>query len=271
MPTHTHELVLTDSEVRKRFRSWDRGEPEREWACLEVLEQHAPGLSPRPLRRESEGGAPVVIMERLPGTPLGGAPLSPAQTDALGAALRKLYAVPLAAATSVGIGERTYGPSSLPETLKRWLDDDYDLSRCERPDLVAASVSTARGWLAGDHLPEADLSVLVIADLNPANVIWDGTRCRLIDFEDAGLSDPAYELADHVEHIASRLEGVYDAVALPAAVRLTVEQQRKLPTYRTLWATFWLAMLLPGSGGFHRNPRGTTERQASHLLRLVES
>ena len=65
--THTHDLTFTESEVRKRYVSWDRGEADREWACLTLLAEHAPGLAPKPLRRETDDGAPVVVMERLPG------------------------------------------------------------------------------------------------------------------------------------------------------------------------------------------------------------
>ena len=111
--------------------------------------------------------------------------------------------------------------------------------------------------------------MLGISDLNPANVLWDGETCRLVDFEDGGLTDPAYELTDHTEHLAGRLSGVFDPNALVAAVGLSTEERGRLRAYRPLWATFWLAMLLPGNGGFRRNPRGTTEAQATHLLGLL--
>lgn len=51
----THDLTFTATEVRKQFLSWDRGEPDREWACLTVLSDHAPGLAPRPVRRGVDG------------------------------------------------------------------------------------------------------------------------------------------------------------------------------------------------------------------------
>ncbi len=117
--------------------------------------------------------------------------------------------------------------------------------------------------------PAPALTALGIADLNPANVLWDGTTCRLVDFEDAGLSDPAYELADHTEHLAGRLTGVVDGAALVDAVGLDAAARDRLAAYRPLWASFWLAMLLPGNGGWHRNPAGTTEDQARHLLALL--
>ena len=270
MQTHTHELTFTDTEVRKRYVTWDRGEADREWGCLTVLADHAPGVPPRPLRRETVAGAPVVVMERLPGIPLGGAPLAPSQTESLGRALRQLYSVPLDAVHDVGIAERLHGPTTLPDSLREWLSDRYDLSQCQDPELVRAAVDHSLAWLAEfDGLPTPHLVALGISDLNPTNVIWDGTTCRLVDFEDGGLTDPAYELADHVEHLAGRLGVVFTPAALVDAVRLSSAEQDRMRAYRPLWAGFWLVMLLPGNGGVRRNPPGTTEAQASHVMALL--
>jgi hypothetical protein len=43
---------------------------------------------------------------------------------------------------------------------------------------------------------------------------WDGARVRIVDFEDAALSDPATELALLVEHMSTR---ALDSEALCAA------------------------------------------------------
>lgn len=261
--THTHQLAFTDTEVTKSFVSTSRGEPDREWACLQVLAEHAPGLAPRPLRRDGD----ALILERLAGVPLGGAPLTREQTAALATALRRLYAVPLAAVRAAGIGERHGGPTRLRSDLCTWLADDVDLAPCQDPPLVGGAVAAARRWLAPhDALPAPRLTVLGIADLNPANVLWNGAGCRLVDFEDAGLSEPAFELADHVEHLAGRRHGVYDPEALVAAVGLDAAATDRFERYRTAWAVFWLVMLLPGNGGFARNPAGTTEAQARYVL-----
>ena len=268
--TQTHELTFTESEVRKRYVSWDRGEADREWGCLTLLATYAPGVAPRPLRRETYDGGPVVVMERLPGEPLGAAPLTQAQTVSLGQALRQVYGVPLEAVRAAGISERLYGPTAHAQLVTEWLGDSYDLAECRDPDLVAGAVDASLSWLAtSDSLPEFELVALGISDLNPANILWDGETCRLVDFEDGGLTDPAYELADHVEHIAGRLAGIFDADALVDAVGLSAAQRERMRAYRPLWAAFWLAMLLPGNGGFRRNPPGTTEAQATHLLALL--
>ncbi len=155
--------------------------------------------------------------------------------------------------------------------MTEWLGDSYDLAECRDPKIVSRAVDAALAWLASsDSLPEPQLVALGISDLNPANILWDGETCRLVDFEDGGLTDPAYELADHVEHIAGRLSGVFDRDALIDAVGLAAEERERMRAYRPLWAAFWLAMLLPGNGGFRRNPPGTTEAQATHLLALLD-
>ena len=250
--------------------SWDDGEADREWGCLNLLWEHARGVAPQPLRREHENDSPVVVMERLPGDPLGHTSLTAEQTASLGHALRSLYSVPVEHIVAAGIMERRYGPSTLPQLLPEWLSETYDHSECQDPQVVAAGVEAAVEWLSGaDALPTPRLVALGISDLNPANILWDGQTCRLVDFEDGGLTDPAYDMADHVEHIAGRLAGVFDPEALASAVGLSDDERERMRAYRPLWASFWLAMLLPGNGGFRRNPPGTTETQARHLMGLL--
>ncbi|UNK69352.1 aminoglycoside phosphotransferase family protein [Microbacterium sp. H1-D42] len=225
MTTHTHDLFISDSEVRKRFTSWSDGEADREWTCLTLIARHAPDLAPRPLRRETAEGAPEIVMDRLRGRPFGAALLTAEQTVALGVALRRLYDMPLTAVVASGIGERRLGPSTLRAHLVDWSAESPDLSPARQPKLVEHALREVREFLAGAQVPESRLSVLGIADLNPANVLWDGRVCRLVDFEDGGLSDPAFELADHVEHLAGR--GVYDADSLVRAVGLDAEDRER--------------------------------------------
>jgi hypothetical protein len=266
--TSTHGLTIGEHEVRKEFVADHEAEAEREWAILTLLAEHAPGLAPRPVRRDDDR-TPVIVMERLPGEPLAPRPLTATQTEALGASLRRLYDVPVEAVAAAGIGPRRYGAREHVPVLVEWLGDDHDLGECRDPVLVAAALDAARAYVAAPALPEPRLSALGIADLNPANVLVHGRTVRLVDFEDGGLSDAAYELADHVEHLGSRLPGVYDVYALPAAVGLDEEALERMAAYRPLFAAFWLAMLLPGNGAWRRNPPGTTEEQAEHFMSLV--
>ncbi|MFC7724109.1 aminoglycoside phosphotransferase family protein [Nocardioides sp. GCM10028917] len=268
MQTSTHDVTIGAGEVRKQFVAGHEARAEREWACLTLLAEHAPGLAPRPLRRE-DGQRPVVVMSRVPGAPVAPRPLTTVETAALGVALRRMYDVPVEAVTAAGIGPRRYGADALAGVLVEWLAEDHDLEQCRDPALMADALALARAYVAAPPLPEPRLTALGIADLNPANVLLHDGEVRLVDFEDGGLSDPAYELADHVEHLGSRLPGVYDVDALAAAVGLDAGDRARTAEYRPLWAAFWLAMLLPGNGGWRRNPRGTTEAQAVHFMALA--
>jgi Ser/Thr protein kinase RdoA (MazF antagonist) len=208
-------------------------------------------------------------MSRLPGTPLGGAPLSALQVAAAGEALARLHAVPVRYAAH--LGERVSGPSTQVDSVAGWLAGDGDLGPCRDAGLVAEAVAAARAWLAApdDALAAEGDPVIALADGNPANLVWDGERVRLLDFEDAGLSDRAYEVADLVEHAGTRLPRLAPPEALAAATGLPDEARPRFLGCRRLFACFWLAMLLPGGRGFHRNPPGSTEDQARHLLRLL--
>ena len=238
---HTHRLTIDADVVRKQFVSWDDGEADREWAGLVALAQHTPDLAPRPIERELDGDAPVIVMSRVPGVPLGQAPLTPDQASGLATALHRLFAAPVDDATP----ERAMGPSTMRDMVRTWAAEEYRLDECRDPALVEAALTRARGWLAPAR-PEVDRvvnTVLSVGDGNLANVLWDGDACRLVDFEEFGLSDLAYEVADVVEHASSRL--------------------------RRLLAVFWLVMLLPGNRGFGRNPAGSVDDQARHVLALL--
>ena len=265
---HTHHLDISDDEVRKRFVSWSDGEADREWAGLVALDRHAPGLAPRPITRDTENGAPVIVMSRLPGEPLGDSPITPQQLEALTASVRRLFSVPVSAC----VPERAWGPSAMRAGVREWATADRDLSECAEPTLVARAVHAVRSWLASnatEHDTVVD-AVVALGDGNLANILWDGTTCRLIDFEEFGRSDLAYEVADIVEHASSRLGRLLEIDAFIEGLGLDHDQCVRLSYFRRLLAAFWLVMLLPGNRGWERNPAGSTEDQARHVLALLE-
>ncbi len=264
---HTHDVEIGPTRVIKRYVSWGRGEPDREWAALTLLAEHASGLAPEPIERREEEGRPVIVMSRVPGTPLPAAPLEDAAADALARTLRSVFAVPLSAVRVAGLGERIGGPSMM-SGLRAWLDEPSDLGSCRDPILVAAAIQDARAFLddLGAGPPGPPTPVMARSDGNRLNILWDGSTCRHVDWEDAGVSDLAFEAADLVEHVSLRLPRVVDADRLLDDLGLDDEQRVQAETWRTAWACFWLAMLRPGSPGWVRNPRGSLEDQAQHLL-----
>src|SRR4051812_9301225 len=103
MVASTHRVHFVDGVVEKHYRSWQRGEPAREWSSLMLLARHCPDLAPRPLSRRWVDGVPVVVMSRVPGVPLGDSPLDSRQLAGVADALHLLYDVAAAALDGVPV------------------------------------------------------------------------------------------------------------------------------------------------------------------------
>jgi aminoglycoside phosphotransferase (APT) family kinase protein len=134
--------------------------------------------------------------------------------------------------------------------------------------LPAAAYDAAVAWWDGPDPavlqtpPQA--TTLGHRDPNLANYLWDGQRVRIVDLEDATVSDPATELAILVEHLSARHVGSEEF-----CTRFDVDPVR-LRASRRLWAMFWLRRLLPGGPSERRNPPGTADAQAQRLLALLQ-
>ncbi|WP_433859636.1 aminoglycoside phosphotransferase [Streptomyces kronopolitis] len=107
-------------------------------------------------------------------------------------------------------------------------------------------------------------------DGNLANFLWDGRTVRIVDFEDSGRSDRAFELAEITEHVASWAEHPLDVSSFLGHFALTRAEQGRLREYRRLLVLVWLFLLLcDESSGNRRNPLGAVERQARRLRDLL--
>lgn len=267
--TTTHEVSVGATEVVKRFRSSSRGEAEREWNTLCLLDEHVAGLAPRPIRRAVEGGRPVIVMTRVAGEPLGGEVLRDEQMAALADAWTALHSAP-AKAEGVRIPARLWAAGDAVALLREQVGQSAPVDQGVE---VVAALAAGRRWVwssDADRLAgEAPDSALGHGDGNLANVLWDGERCRLVDFEDSGLSDRAYEYADLIEHISGWSTGVLDAGSLLGHLALEPALARRTHQARRLMALYWLIMLLPGNPADRRNPPGTLSRQALRLSDLL--
>jgi aminoglycoside phosphotransferase (APT) family kinase protein len=253
----THALTFSGPVLTKRYRSWDRGEHRREWLMLQHIHRHAPELVPQPVSADLQASAPSITMTVLPGVPLKGT-VSARQLDALVVAIKQLWAVP-----REGLPAACSWRSSLP--FARRLTDG---PRPAEP-VTAAAYDAAVAWWDGPDpallQTPPSVSVLGHGDANLANYLWDGHRIRIVDFEDAAISDPATELAILVEHLSARH---LDADGF--CTRFDVDRVR-LRAGRRLWAMFWLRLLLPGGPAEARNPSGTADTQARRLLDLLSA
>jgi aminoglycoside phosphotransferase (APT) family kinase protein len=269
-PGTTHEVLVQQDRclVVKRFRSWARGEPAREWAALTLLAEAAPGLAPAPIRADLDADPPAIVMSWLPGAQLGAGPLSPAQTGALALALQRLWrsVPPAGMARTASVSNCT----ALTRQVRAMAVTGIGLG--EDP-LVARAWQAGTRWLDSSALDRqaapAGEVLLGHGDCNLANFLWDGAQVRIVDFEDSGPSDRAFELAILVEHISAWSDAGLDADTFLALFDLAIPEQARLREVRRLAALFWLILLLPGGPASDRNPPGTLQRQAARLLALL--
>jgi hypothetical protein len=249
-----------------------RGEPLREWRGLTLLHEYAPGLGPTPISARSDDVPPSIVMSRLPGEPLGGGPITSKQLDALAATLKQLYrSVPEHA---LATAEPQDDPSSFDALLRRSIAAYDDAMAAVGDPVVLDAVAAARafldsGWVDRCAAIGEPSPAFCLNDGNLANYLWDGTTVRVVDLESAGRLDRAFELADFVEHIPPRLHAGIRAKDLLGRLDLRPDEYARIEAYRPAFAVFWLLRLLPGGGSARRNPPGTLEAQAAHLLGLL--
>jgi Ser/Thr protein kinase RdoA (MazF antagonist) len=269
----THEIGIDREHgvVTKRFRSWARDEPAREWAALRMLARSGTGLAARPVSASLGADPPVIRMSWLPGEPLGAGPVSREQAQALARSLDLLWrSVPAAWLAGRPAGESN--PEAFTGQVRRSLAAGGHRRLGEDP-VVGQAAAVAAAWMESGAIGRQNLAVRDVVfghgDANLANFLWDGRRVRLVDFEDSGPSDRAFELAILVEHLSAWSDARLDPGAFVSSFGLTAAERARLLQFRRLAALFWLLQLRPGGRASRRNPPGTLRRQAERLLALL--
>jgi Phosphotransferase enzyme family len=273
----THQVSIDPGRqiVVKRFVQADRGEPAREWRALTLLAEHAPGLAPEPILADLAADPPVIEMSLLAGEPLGGGPLTPDQELAVVRAVGQLWqSVPVSLVTPVENEENS--DVQLVQQVREMAAQGHDLGA---DPVVRKARSAGLDWMSW-AVPASGQPGLGSAaagiprvfgqgDANLANFLFDGERVRIVDFEDSGVSDRAFELAVFVEHISAWSDAGLAGERFISAFDLTVAERARLADWRRLAALYWLLRLRPGGGAEERNPPGTLRRQAERLLALL--
>jgi Ser/Thr protein kinase RdoA (MazF antagonist) len=261
---HTHGLDLRSDVVVKRFRSSARGEPQREWRALTLLARYAPGLAPAPVQAALAADPPVVVMSRLAGAPLRGTVTGDEQVKAMARAVATMHEA---------IPARLVADLPWVSTHPAVMVDRLRASFAEHPPatdpLVAQALKAGRRWLTHTHLtrsPRGLPAVFGHGDGNLANYLWDGAAIRVVDFEDSGRSDRAFELAEVVEHVSTWSDSHFDTQAFLEQFDLDREAASRLHECRRLNALAWLLILRRDDPAHPRNPPGTLQRQADRLL-----
>ncbi|HEV7628637.1 MAG TPA: aminoglycoside phosphotransferase family protein [Streptomyces sp.] len=267
----THEVELSARRVTKRFRSGARGAVEREWRALELLAEYAPGLAPAPLQPEPGTAESVVAMTRLPGDPLRGRALDDTLLNSLAEAVNTLHSA-LPPGILAGLPPRPGRQQELTAQLRSWAPRSRIRPRDPR-DEVAAAMGLGLRWLERSGIEDAPPDVPEVfgaGDGNLANYLWDGSRVRVVDFEDSGRSDRAFELAEITEHVGSWVDRPLQVRSFLGKFALTPAESVRLEDCRRLLALVWLFLLsADGDQENPRNPAGTAERQAGRLTALL--
>jgi aminoglycoside phosphotransferase (APT) family kinase protein len=138
------------------------------------------GLAPRVLYNDPTRGLLVTewidSVERSPGAP------RPGEIEACADGLARLHAVPAPA------GVRRVDFRSQAEQLRR-----HASARTIDPGMEECAARVFR-----ESAARCEVQCLCHNDLNPSNVLVDRTgRVRFVDWEYAGLGDPAYDLASY--------------------------------------------------------------------------
>jgi len=170
--------------------------------------------------------AQAVLSARVAGRPLGAALADPAQRPAALASvveqLRALHAlqpadIDIGASDPVGFARAAWDAARTRPGFPSWAA------------ALAPVLDTAAALLAADPR-----RVVSHNDVNPGNILWDGARAWLVDWEVAGLNHPHYDLAVFAMFLrldddsAFALAAHHDGTPLDQPSRATFQALRRL-------------------------------------------
>lgn len=258
-----------DKVAVKVYRSWDRSEPEREWRTLSLLV--GLGIGARPLRFSPAGedGPPVLVMGWAEGQSRDAGDLGSNDLAVVVAAHKALHRVPLDSFPPA-ISHPLAALGRTREMMSSW-DDNASYLRDEAPSVHAAGRAVFR-WL---ELEDPDLlagdppEVFGRGDPNLTNYLWTGDQVTMVDFEDAGGTDPAMELADFYEHASSRALSAHCWSLMCDLYELDRSGRRRAWAGRRLAACFWLAVLHRRASRGAKPVNLTLREQAERVIELL--
>jgi thiamine kinase-like enzyme len=134
---------------------------------------------------------------------------------------------------------------------------------------VLDAVARGSAWLARAEISTSSVvasatrRVLGHGDADLTNFLWDGELVRIVDFESAGISERAFELAVLVEHVSAWRNGGLDADRFVDGFDLSPRERARLADWRRMAALAWLLRLRS------RGDPGVLQLQAERLLALL--
>ena len=261
----SHHVFGVGARVVKLFRPHDRHEPEREWEGLAIA--FGLGIGPRPILFDPVGELPAVVMTRVAGLPRAAALLSPDDIAAIGRAHVAIHAAPRSPSTPLAINH----PARIRARTRAALQSH--LIPQAAPEIVQLAWARGGAWLASPDatsLDEPPRLAFCRGDPNLANYLFDGDDLRLVDFEDCGVNDPAFELADMAEHLNSRAVPETAWELLQDVFELAPPDRTRFRLGRRLAALFWLTILVLREASARARGPETAEEQAGRVVELLE-
>jgi len=229
----------------KLYRLDDRRRPEREWHALSLLASHHVRHVPRPLWRDDSTGNPAIAMTFVAGTPIPSTAHKQAALSGLIETWQQIHATPVQGplAGLARIDSAAHYCDRITGIWARQLTDNpHDPLTGELQPLLD-------NWRqSGDQevLAESQPPALSRGDANLLNWLHDpyshATSC--VDFEFSGTSDPAFDIADLVEHISARIFSDQTWAAVVAALgKADAAFARRFHAGQRTCALRWLAVL----------------------------
>ena len=108
-------------------------------------------------------------------------------------------------------------------------------AQSSRPGFPEWATSLNNKFAAFDEiLLKDERRVLSHNDLNPANILWDGQRVWLVDFEASARTHPYYDLATISVFLSLPTESAIGLLAKQESARITVDQVETFNCLRTV-------------------------------------
>lgn len=152
-----------------------------EFAAAQLLGEH--GIGPRVQYADPETG--VLVMDEIDGAPVGAQPVTLWQVLSLARVLRELHTLDMDGEPRLHVSKEIAASAAVAELVAQVPELAVYGEASERFDTLRAALG---------RLGVADR--LCHNDLNRGNVVFDGMRAWLIDFDHLGIGDPLYDVAN---------------------------------------------------------------------------